>query len=284
MKACRLLLLLLLALASGEALGQRQAATTCGEVLTLRVADGATIGVSLSLPRSASGTAPVTLMLLPGGSGNVELDAGGCARALKGNSLVRSIPVFNALGFATALVDAPSTFKGEEGLGGHRATPEHARDLAAVAAMLRERLRGAVWVVGTSRGTISAANLASRAAGAGAPDGVVLTSIVTVGDPRARRPWVAQSVFDFRLEAIAAPVLMIGHADDACVRSPAAQMERVARRLTTSRQQVVVVNGGPGGKGLSAAEHCEGRSPHGFVDQEREVADGIARFVRGGRY
>jgi len=34
--------------------------------------------------------------------------------------------------------------------------------------------------------------------------------------------------------------------------------------------------------GLSAA--CEGRSPHGFLQQEAEVAAGIARFIGGARY
>jgi hypothetical protein len=95
---------------------------------------------------------------------------------------------------------------------------------------------------------------------------------------------VAQSVFDFPFEAITVPVLLVGHAEDSCIRSPAIQMERVARRLTTSRQQRVVVTGGPGGRGFISVEACEGRSPHGFLDQEREVAAGIARFVRGGRY
>jgi len=31
-------------------------------------------------------------------------------------------------------------------------------------------------------------------------------------------------------------------------------------------------------------EFFEGRSPHGFVEQEAEVAAGIARFIRGGSY
>ena len=277
--------LIALACAGDGRAQERRDGGACGEVVTLRTASAATLGVSLAGATQARGEAArTTLVLLPGGSGNVDLDARGCAQALKGNSLVRSIPIFNALGFATALVDAPSGHKGEDGLGGYRNTAEHARDLAAVVTALRERMRGPVWVVGTSRGTISASNVASRASGPGAPDGVVLTSIVTIGDPRARRPWVAQSVFDLALETIALPVLLLGHADDACIRSPAAQMERVARRLAAARTQLVVVTGGPGGRALSAAEHCEGRSPHGFIEQEREVAEGIARFVRGGRY
>jgi hypothetical protein len=36
-----------------------------------------------------------------------------------------------------------------------------------------------VWLVGTSMGTVSATSAAARLAGAGGPDGLVLTSTVT---------------------------------------------------------------------------------------------------------
>lgn len=91
-------------------------------------------------------------------------------------------------------------------------------------------------------------------------------------------------MFDLPLETIAVPVLLIGHEADACISLPASQMERVVQRLGELRRQVVVVGGGPGGSGLIAAQACEGRSPHGFLEQEREVAEGMARFMRGGAY
>ena len=56
----------------------------------------------------------------PGSSGSC--DPAGCPRALKGNSLVRSIPYFRDLGFATALVDSPSDLTGEDGLAGFRSS------------------------------------------------------------------------------------------------------------------------------------------------------------------
>ena len=59
-------------------------------------------------------------MLLPGGGWHLDLDAQGCPRALKGNSLVRSIPHFRDLGLASALVDSPSDYTGEDGLAGFR--------------------------------------------------------------------------------------------------------------------------------------------------------------------
>jgi hypothetical protein len=52
------------------------------------------------------------------------------------------------------------------------------------------------------------------------------------------------------------------------------------------REQVVTVTGGPGvpaGTQVSI-DSCQGRTPHGFVDQEAEVSVGITRFIRGGNY
>jgi hypothetical protein len=110
----------------------------------------------------------------------------------------------------------------------------------------------------------------------------VLSSPVTAG-ARARKAWVIQSVFDLPLEAVRMPVLVVGHADDSCVRTPATLMERITARTQGAREQVVTVTGGPG-RPAPGVDACEGRSPHGFVGQEAAVAAGIARFVGGGRY
>ncbi len=163
-------------------------------------------------------------------------------------------------------------------------TSEHANDLGRVIAHLRKRTRAAVWIVGTSRGAISAVNAASRLTGLAVPDGVVLTSPVTVSTVAGRVAWTAHSVFDLPLEAIKLPVLVIGHAADTCPRSPAKSNDRILERTNGVREQAVVVSGGRSAIGASDYSACEGRTPHGFLDQEAEVAAGIARFVRGGSY
>lgn len=249
------------------------AALACGEVVSLPTHDGTTMRYALVVPRGAQ----AALVLLPGGAGHLDLDAQGCPRKLKGNSLVRSQPLFHAEGFATALVDAPSDHAGEDGLGGFRAHAAHAADLAKVIADVRERVKGPVWLVGTSRGSISAANAASRLADV---DGAVLTSPVTVGTARGRKAWTAQTVHDNRIEDIRAPLLVVSHAQDGCFRSPPSGAQGIAERYKGSRAQVVAVSGGTSGPG----DACEGRSPHGFHGMEAEVAAGIARFARGGRY
>jgi hypothetical protein len=256
----------------------------CGQVVSLETHSGTTTRYTLS---KASGPEPAghaALVLLAGGTGYLNLDDRGCAQMLKGNSLVRSIPIFNELGFATALVDAPSDHSGGDGLAAFRTSPRHAEDLGKIIADVRARTKGSVWLIGTSRGAISAANAASRLAGASVPDGLVLTSAVTSGDSRAKRVGAAHSVFDVPLEDIRMPLLVIGHESDTCLRSPASLMGNIIKRTKAARRQVVLVTGGPGGSGLSSIEACEGHSPHGFLEQEREVATGIGRFIRDGKY
>lgn len=258
-------------------------AAPCGEPVSLETHDGTTTRYALARPQGSAAGPPTALVLLVGSGGNPNLDEQGCPTSLGGNSLNRMRPLFHQAGFVTALVDAPSDHLTGDGLAGFRISPEHAADLGLVVADLRNRFKGPVWVLGTSRGSISAANAAARLQGPARPDGLVLTSILTSGDSSARKRWVGQTVFDLPLEAIEIPALLVGHSDDGCLRSPPEGMARVAQRIASGRQQTVIVTGGSGSRS-SGLEACEGKSPHGFVGQEQELADGITRFIRGGRY
>ena len=258
----------------------------CGEVVTLSPRDSATVAYSFAKPAATDPSKPpAALVLLAGGSGLIDLDDDGCPRQLKGNSLVRSLPLFQGNGFFTALVDAPSDYRGDDGLGGFRTSRMHAEDLGAVIADVRRRTDLPVFLVGTSRGTISAANAASRLSGPSAPDGVVLTSSLTLGHEGTRKPWVSQSVFDLPLDDIRLPILVVAHAGDTCVRTPPRRAGKIIERTNGAREQLVMVEGGPGiALKLSELKACQGKSPHGFIGQETEVAEGIARFLRGGSY
>lgn len=273
-----------IALAAAFAFLAPAAATAgrCGEVLQINAAGGDSFRAALALPEAGSPVA--MLILLPGGSGAVRLDDQGCPRSLAGNSLVRSIPLFRAAGAATALADAPAELQGRDGLAGHRIDPRHADAIGALVRELRRRSIAPVWIVGTSRGAISAANAASRLAGDTAADGVVLTSPVTVGS-RGAAGWTAQSVFDLPLERIRLPLLVVGHEADRCLRSPATNLARIAAAAASARKQVAVMAGGPGSR-FAAPDlgACEGREPHGFAEQEAELVAGILRFVPGGNF
>jgi hypothetical protein len=257
----------------------------CGEVVSIATHGRTTTPVSIGMPPdSAPQDGRMALVLLPGGPGYVALDAKGCARKLQGNSLVRSRDLFHNSGFVTALVDAPSDHRGEDGLGGFRMSTQHAEDIGKVVAYLRERTKLPVWLVGTSRGAISAVNAASRLVGPAAPDGLVLTSPVTSGRVGGYKAWVAQTVFSAELNAIRVPVLVVAHAADTCIRTPPRLAPSIAAKTGGAREQTIIVKGGAGAGKAVSVEACEGRSPHGFIGQEAEVAAGVARFVRGGTY
>lgn len=253
----------------------------CGRVVKLNSHGDSTTEYTLS---GVAESATAALVLLPGGGGFLEFDGQGCPQSPKGNSLVRKQALFHENGLVTALVDAPSDYQGNEGLGGFRIAREHAEDIGRVIADMRKRTGLPVWLVGTSRGAISAANAASRLRGAEAPDGLVLTSPVTSGFEGGRKRWVSQTVFSSDLDAIRMPVLVVVHAADKCVRTPPVLGPRIIRMTGSSREQAVTIVGGPGWSGGESVEACKARSPHGFLEQEADVVAGIARFIRGGNF
>ena len=257
------------------------AAEPCGTLVTLATHDGTTTRYSLS---AAPQGATVALVLLPGGGGHLDLDAAGCPQKLVGNSLVRKQPLFHKNGFVTALLGAPSDYQEQDGLAGFRIDSDHAADIGEAIADLRKRTRLPVWLVGTSRGAISAVNAASRLTGTAAPDGLVLTSPVTSGFEGGRKAWVEQTVFSVDLETIKMPVLVVAHKADKCIRTPPQLSARIIEKTDSNREQAVRVAGGPGWDGGESVRACRGKSPHGFIDQETEVTAGIVRFIRGGRY
>jgi hypothetical protein len=256
----------------------------CGEVITLATHGRTTTSYSLALPpEQPTQAGAAALVLLPGGGGHLSLDAQGCPRKLTGNSLVRSRDLFHEAGFATALVDVPTDHRGTDGLGGFRLSKQHAQDIGKVIADVRRRTNLPVWLVGTSRGAISAANAAGRLEGESAPDGLILTSPVTSGRSGGRKSWVAQTTLGAPLEAIRMPVLVVAHAADACIRTPPARIGRITDRTNGTREQTVTVGRGTRARAPSV-EACTGATPHGFLGQEADVAAGMGRFVRGGRY
>lgn len=253
----------------------------CGQLISLSGHEGSTLNYTLAGP---SAGAKAALVLLPGGGGYLNLDREGCPERLKGNSLVRKQSLFHEKAFLTALVDASSDYQGNAGLAGFRIHKDHAEDIGKVIADLRKRTALPVWLVGTSRGAISAANAASRLSGVFAPNGLILTSPVTSGFEGGRKPWVAQTVFSKDLQAIRIPFLVVVHADDMCIRTPPDLAPRVIGESGSPRGQSVAVSGGPGWSGGQSVEACKGRSPHGFLDQEADVVAGIARFIGGQKY
>jgi pimeloyl-ACP methyl ester carboxylesterase len=189
----------------------------------------------------------------------------------QGNFLVRNRRRFAEHGFLVAVVDVPSDHA--TGYGTFRASKEHAQDIAAVLAELRREAAVPVWVVGTSMGTISAANAAARLK-AGGPDGLVLTSSVT-----RKGRMIRVSLSDVDLDEVRVPTLVVHHENDGCVVTPLADARVLPRALTKAPKTEFLAFQG----GSSAGNPCEGHAYHGFWGIDAEVVTAIADWMKAAR-
>jgi hypothetical protein len=203
-----------------------------------------------------------TLVMLAGGDGVVGIDSNGGIGALAGNFLVRTRALWPAQGFAVEILGAP----GDEPLTGQRLSPAYAEAIGRAAAFARRQVAAPLWLVGTSNGTIAAANGAARLGNGVA--GVVLTSSVTRGS--------GESVFRADLGAIAVPVLIVANRGDTCPASPPQDAPRLAAALSRSpRTEVVLFDSGD-----FRSSPCQGFSPHGYFGIEPQVVARIAAWIR----
>ena len=107
-------------------------------------------------------TAP-KVILFGGARGKIGLDGWDGSGTPSGNFLVRARQLFAAHGFHVTVPDAPSDRKDLRiGLVRWRRSAAHAQDIAAIINHMRKRGAGPVFLVGTSRGTNSAAGAAAR--------------------------------------------------------------------------------------------------------------------------
>lgn len=231
------------------------------DIVTLPTRGGVTQSYLLTAPDG--GKARAVAILFAGGAGRVDLERETARKALeRGNFLVRSRQLFAQRGIAAVVMDAPSDESG--GMADEfRLGSSHAEDIAKVVADLKARYPGSpVFLVGTSRGTISAASAGKQLGPA--VDGVVLTATLFLA--AGRRPGL--SGFDFA--TIPSPVLFVHHVDDGCAYTPYSSARRLADRFP-----VVAVSGGR----PAQSKPCEAMSPHGFIGKEAETVDAITNWM-----
>jgi pimeloyl-ACP methyl ester carboxylesterase len=210
-----------------------------------------------------------SVILLAGGNGNLKLANWAIGGGRQGNFLVRSRALFAERGFLAAVVDASSD-RTADGLTGFRSTEAHAQDIAGVVAFLKQRADVPVWLVGTSMGTVSAANAAARIPQG--VDGLVLTSSVTRASRRER-----ESLKDVNLKVIALPTLFVHNKSDACRVTPYADIPAVMQELT--RAPKVELLGFEGGD-TPRSDPCEAMSYHGYLGLESAVVEAIAKWIK----
>lgn len=213
------------------------------------------------------------VVLLQGGKGRIGVKD----KFIKGgkrNFLIHYREYFADKGLLVAIADAPRDhYKGEAMRANRfRLTQDHADDLGAVIRKLRQRTDKPVWLIGTSRGSISAVNAATRLRGKDLPDGLVLTASV-VQDAGTGRP----HVFDMDTSRISMPVLIVHHEDDGCPSS--SYQEALKLKDAFPASTAVEFKSYKGGKDGDGADQCNRLSPHGFLGQEETVLDAIIAWI-----
>jgi pimeloyl-ACP methyl ester carboxylesterase len=211
-----------------------------------------------------------SVILFAGGHGGLRITSAGDLRWGAGNFLVRSRRLFALKGFMVALVDAPSDRQNPPYLAGFRQTPEHVADIRAVITWLKRQAAIPVWLIGTSRGTQSAAFIATQLApSAGGPDGIVLTSSILTDRPDSR------PIPEMALGKIQVPTLVVHHKHDGCWVCRYSDLPQLMEKLTAvPRKELITFEGGK-----NHGDPCQARAYHGFNGIESQVVDRIADWI-----
>ncbi len=200
------------------------------------------------------------LAMFIGGDGNLNLLQ---KNSLSGiNVLIRLRPALEAAGIKLLYVDNPNRKIS-------RSDAEYARSVGKIIEQENsEKLP--VFVAGISRGSISAANVASLVP----VSGMILLSAVT-------RSTYDGTVHDVPVADISAPSLLLIHNRDACVSSGSeSALRSFAKDMKKSRSTIVVLEGGRDeGSGVGRAAECHPKSYHGFNGIDTSVADTIVKWV-----
>jgi hypothetical protein len=186
-----------------------------------------------------------SVILMPGGSGQIAADDHGDIHALNFNQLVRTRNAYAARGLAVLVVDA--------------GTPLDA------AVQYMAAIKRPVTVIGTSRGTIRAAEGIARGA---RPDALVLTSgllsAASGGGPNV------MSILGS--PALLPRTLVIHHSQDSCKVTLPAGVEPFVK-WSAGRARVVWVSGG-----VNEGDACQARAYHGFNGIDGRIVGIAAGF------
>ena len=206
-----------------------------------------------------------TVILFAGGHGGLGIFANGSFKWGEGNFLIRSRQHFADRGLNVVIVDTASD---RTNLAGFRQTAEHLADIKAVIAWSREQDKLPVWLVGTSRGTQSAAFIATQLQAPEGPDGLVLTSTILKDDK-------GRAVPAMPLDKLAIPTLVVHHEQDGCSHCFYADIGSLTDKLAhLPRHQLLTIKGG-----ANRGDPCDAFAYHGYNGLEKEVVGQIGDWI-----
>jgi len=148
-----------------------------------------------------------------------------------------------------------------------RDSNEYRQDIAAVINWIKEKEKAPLWLIGTSRGSVSVAHLA----GSLPVDGAVFTATVTEVS-KANKP----TAYDADLKKIKVPSLIVHHKEDACIVTPVDSLPAFAAALKNApKVETILFEGGD----PDISGPCKARSAHGFLGIEDRVVGRIIDWM-----
>ena len=199
------------------------------------------------------------VVLFKGGPGTNPFTELSDGFKLSGNFLTRSAALFALQGFIAVLVEPPSDQSA--GFGDiFRESRQHLKDIQVLVSHIAEQGDSPIFLIGTSRGTLSVAYLAEELK-SNHVKGIVLTS----------------SMDNISLEKTDYPVLFVHHQDDPCFMTSYSNALLSYERVSSPKQFFVTVRGGKPPRGRD----CGAYSEHGFIGQESEVVKVITDWAQG---
>jgi len=234
------------------------------EIVTLKTRDGVTQSFFIASMGSVAPRAAALLFIGGGGGIRLRMEDGQPKFGAQ-NFLPRSRLDFIRNGILPVIMDNPSDQQSSSGMSdGFRMGGDHVVDIRAVVAEVKRRYPTLpVFLVGTSRSTLSVAYLA-RAMGSDIAGAVESSSLFYAG----RRSMLAS--FDF--DSIKVPLLFVHHRDDACESTPYGPAARLGEKFPL----VSVKGGKPPESGP-----CDPFAAHGYFGKEPETVDAIAAWMLG---
>lgn len=190
-------------------------------------------------------TPKASVILMPGGDGEIAAGPGGQVGRLKNNQLVRTRGAYKAHDLAVLVVDANV-------------------NLAAAIEYMR-KIKSPVVVIGTSRGTLRAAKGIGRGA---RPDALVLTSGFLSNSSGS-----SENVENILGSPASLPrTLVIHHRQDGCRFTQPAGVEPFIK-WAGGKARVVWLDGGQ-----AQGNPCQAKSHHGFLGIDSRVVAAAAAF------
>ena len=208
--------------------------------------------------------ATATLILLPGGDATTGKIVDG--KPGSGNFLSRSREDFYAANFNVIVVYRASDMNDLDYR--YRVSKEHVGELAKVIAYSKQNFGKPVWLVGTSRGTVSG-TAAAIALGESAVQGLVLTSSITSNKTGA--------ISTQNIASLKIPTLVVHHKNDACNLCVPAEASRITDNLKSAPvKKFIMIEGGSNPSG----DPCAARHWHGFINFEKETVKLITDWIQ----